>query len=411
MKRIQFRIWSMVFYGFWLLSFQSFFPLYLTAQHQDGNTALILEDVGNSIENTIEFAISKREFKTIKKVKTQKLYFEDREVTVNDKVYFAKEFHTRGQTSHDFRRKSLAIGFDKKVGFLKNGNQVRLKHVDALNLVWDKYYIRNRLAFGLMDKIQLSELFHTYGQVKINGSSEGVYLLIERPQDWALKKHNSPFIIRRGYDHRVDKLKTVHHLDSGLRQRYLEKYEHIYTIIEDYNAKELYQQLSKLIDVEMYMKWLAFNYLLRNGDYTDELYFYIDPEEDRFKLIPWDYDDVFSSEPHEGAEKRELCLGDRFIYSSEDPLDVKIAKDDYLYALYLEQFNKMLKQLTPEDFKVELESIYAELHPYYIKPEIISMSKYDWYNDADLENLKGELIWIYAQLVETRTRLLTQMKQ
>ena len=406
MKRILFRIRSKIFYGFWLLSFQSFFPLYLAAQHQNGNTPLIFEDVGNSIENTIEFAISKRAFKTIKKVKTQKIYFEDLEVTVNDKVYFAKEIHTRGQTSHDFRRKSFAIGFDKKVGFLKNGNQVRIKHVNALNLVWDKYYIRNHLAFGLMEKVGLSELFDSYANIKINGKNEGIYLLMERPQDWAFKKHNSPFIIRRGYDHRVDKLKTAHHLDSNIRQKYMEKYEHIYTIIEDYNAKELYQQLSKLIDVEMYMNWLAFNYLVSNGDYTDELYLYIDPKEERFKLIPWDYDDIFSSEPHEGNEDQNPILENKFIFSSEDPLDVKIAEDEYLYTIYIDQLKRLLTLLSPEIIKRELETIYEELHPYYSDQEIISISKYDWYKNANTEKLQKELNHIYTSLISLRSEIL-----
>ena len=31
-------------------------------------------------------------------------------------------------------------------------------------------------------------------------------MVIERPEDWAMKKKNSPLIIRRGYNHTIDKM-------------------------------------------------------------------------------------------------------------------------------------------------------------------------------------------------------------
>jgi spore coat protein H len=359
-----------------------------------------------TIENKLELSISNRDFSRIKKVKGKHVYLENQNVNFNGEHFFAKEIHTRGQTSHYFRRKSFAITLDKKTGISHNGETEKFKHFNALNLVWDKCYIGNRLAFGLMKKIQLSGLYYAYGQIEINESSEGVYLFMERPQDWALKKHQSPFIIRRGYDHRVDKLKTIHHLDSGLRQRYLEDYQSIYELIKDDSGKQLYEKLSKYLDVEMYMKWLAFNYLVSNGDYTDEIYLYIDKKEDRFKLIPWDYDDIFSSEPHEGLDMVDPALKNKYIFSSEDPLDVKIAADEYLYALYLEQLKKILDQLTPEIIKLELELIYSELYPYYSDREIISMSKYDWHEHANIEKLKNELSYIYASLTGLRSEIL-----
>ena len=55
------------------------------------------------------------------------------------------------------------------------------------------------------------------------------------------------------------------------------------------------------------MRWLAFNFLVRDGDYTDEVYLYIDPELKKFKLIPWDYSNLFLTAPHEGtAERRKV---------------------------------------------------------------------------------------------------------
>ena len=62
--------------------------------------------------------------------------------------------------------------------------------------------------------------------------------------------------------------------------------------------------MSQWIDLDIYMKWLAFNFFIRNGDYTDEVYFYMDPATGKYRIIPWDYDDIFASGPHEGSEEK-----------------------------------------------------------------------------------------------------------
>ena len=93
------------------------------------------------------------------------------------------------------------------------------------------------------------------------------------------------------------------------------------------------------------MKWLAFNFIVKNGDYTDEVYFCIDPAVDKFKFIPWDYDDIFAIAPHEGNAIKKDAIGNKLIFSSEDKLDQKIANDAYLYHIYLSVFQKTLKLL------------------------------------------------------------------
>ena len=70
-------------------------------------------------------------------------------------------------------------------------------------------------------------------------------------------------------------------------------YKLIYKSLKKQNGEELYKTLNQWIDLDNYMKWLAFNFLVRNGDYTDEVFLYIDPEINKFKIIPWDYDDLF----------------------------------------------------------------------------------------------------------------------
>lgn len=147
------------------------------------------------------------------------------------------------------------------------------------------------------------------------------------------------------------------------------------------------------------MKWLAFNFFVRNGDYTDEVYFFVDPGTNKFSIIPWDYDDLFSAAPHEGNVESRKLLGDKLFFSTEDLLDKKIVTDPYLYKIYLIQFGELMNQLTTDVLKRVFENMYAELYPYYSNNEIISKSRYDLYKDANLINLKSDMLSLYKQLI------------
>ena len=46
----------------------------------------------------------------------------------------------------------------------------------------------------------------------INGRSEGVFMIIERPEDWAISKENSPLVRRRGYDQKIETNQTIKRL-------------------------------------------------------------------------------------------------------------------------------------------------------------------------------------------------------
>lgn len=154
------------------------------------------------------------------------------------------------------------------------------------------------------------------------------------------------------------------------------------------------------------MKWIAFNFFVRNSDYTDEVFFYIDPDNYKFNFIPWDYDDLFSSEPHEGFTESRRLLGDNLIFSTEDLLDKKIAEDEFLYKAYLVQLKELLNQLSPAVLKKIFEKTFEELYPYYSNEGIISLSKYDQFMNADMERLKKDMISLYKMLIITRDQYL-----
>jgi len=395
------------FINVFLLS--TFFSGFLYAQETHySSDKLSFIDLNRPIENRLELFLSEKEYNKLKKETGYKVSFKKRNIVFNGDTVIAREIHTRGQSTLKFRRKSYSLSFDRKVIVNKNNTSKEFKNIYALNLVLDKNYVNNRLAFALLQKIGFPDLYYSYGEIRINNQSEGICLFIERPQDWAFKE-GSPFIIRRGDHQDITKILKEKKLNPAQTQLFTDKYGNLYTYLDQYNGEELYKVLSEILNVEMYMQWLAFNFLVKNGDYTDEVYFYIEPGNNRYKIIPWDFDDIFSSVPHEGFDHIDPVIRDKYIFSSEDPLDVKIVEDEYLYSVYLDQLYDILTILSPDIIKGELEIIYSELYPYYSNEDIMTMSKFDWFDEANFTTLKNRLNSIYSYLLNTRHEILLKL--
>ena len=262
----------------------------------------------------------------------------------------------------------------------------------------------------MLERIRLFGLFYSFSELHINGNCEGIYMVIERPEDWAMKKKNSPLILRRGYNESIDKIEYSKILEKSESENFANYFKLIYKSLKKYKGEDLYKTLSQWIDLENYMKWLAFNFLVHNGDYTDELFLYIDPAINKFRVIPWDYDDLFLPAPHEGKEESQKILGDKFIFSSEDQLDIKIATDPYLYKIYLIQLKEVLEQLPDETLKEVFENTYAELLPYYSDRELIRMSDFDSHRETNLSKLENDMRSQFNQLKLNNNYFLNYLK-
>ena len=108
------------------------------------------------------------------------------------------------------------------------------------------------------------------------------------------------------------------------------------------------------------------------------------------------------------------AIGDKFIFSSEDKLDQKIANDSYLYSIYISTFKEVLELLSEKILKSIFETTYAELLPYIQKNEILQMVKYDLYKNVSVNSIENELENLFYNLIQTRvayTNYLDHVKQ
>jgi len=370
---------------------------------QPEDEKLNLTDLGCKIENSISLNITALDYEEIKAVTGKKAVVKARLLIINGDTLVPEEIVTRGQTTLYYRRKSYSFDLQSEASFSHGEKTRAFRKFYVLSLSMDRNYANNRLAFEMMESAGIFHLFYTFGELRINGQSEGICMILERPDDWAMKKKESPVLIRRGYNNNIDKLKSDKNADRETIKEYRTNFNQIYRSLYKYRGEELYKAISTWLETEEYMKWLAFNFFVRNGDYTDEVNFYIDPDSKKFGIIPWDYDDIFSVGPHEGYSESRKITGNKLVFSTEDELDKKIVSDPYMYKMYLVQFEKVMNELTPDMLKSIFEKTYAELYPYYSNEEIISLSKYDRFKNLNLSGLRSDMITLYDQLVISRS--------
>jgi spore coat protein H len=259
------------------------------------------------------------------------------------------------------------------------------------------------VAFDLMSHLDLFNLFYTYTEVIVNGKTQGVYLMVQKPKNYAFKQENANFMLRRDYDNKIKKTYFVGD-DSTYMSKYEEAFLAIYNDFVQKEGKEFYEELSEVLDVEQYFTWMAFNFLIGNKDYTDEVFFFNKASGDciKFGIIPWDYDDIFMEYPHEGYIVRQLNYGDKLAFSSEDALDYNLITNDYTYSKYLQTLADVIEEISVSELKNVFELTYQELYPYYNKKDILKVSKSDKYGKTNLKSLEINMQDTYSWLVQKR---------
>lgn len=318
-------------------------------------------------------------------------------VTFEKHPLFVREMRVRGRTTLDYQRKSFSLKLESPI-FVPGIDGQGLKELTRFKLVslsMDYTYINNRLAFGILEKAGVMPLFYKYVGLSINGENQGVYFLVEDPEQYA-PDIGSEFILRRDYRHNIEDAEYTPEQYYISEEDYISRFKGIYTQLPELEGPDLYEYLDQRLDLEQYFRKMGIEYLLKNGDYTDEVYFYsmAGQEEIRYRVIPWDYDDIFSYRPHEvgrywgtgtlfGERRYESYqdvideIGDKLVFSIEDDLDYIIAMDSFLYASYEKTMGEMINGFGKDDLKLLFDEIEKELRPFYNIEDVILQSQYD----------------------------------
>jgi hypothetical protein len=312
-------------------------------------------------------------------------------------VYPIDRFEIRGDNSLNFRRKSFGLNMDRKI-ILYNPEEQREKKYEEfkmLAMVYDYTYIENSTAVGLFKVVDLWPVYSFFTEVRLNNHTQGLYHFIEDPFEYFIEQTNSSFVIRRGYDH-VVKSWSIGPESQLSKDEHIARFRRIYTDLTQYSGQQMYDTLSEYMDMEQYFTKLSLDLLMKNGDYTDEIIFFTKHKGSKevFGVIPWDFDDIFADQPHEIGNPwapgtifgpREYAsmndiiadVGHKLLFSIEDDLDYKIAKDDFLYQQYLKTLRVVMGKTDLTAIDNIFDYTFEHISPFYANDSIVAQSRYD----------------------------------
>jgi len=316
---------------------------------------------------------------------------------LDDQPLDLDNFRVRGKSALNYRRKSYAVKLNTPI-LLEERDGSGLKELTRFKLIamaMDYTYIEERTGFGLLEQQDLMPLFYRFVELRLNGSTQGLYLLVEDPEQYYLE-HGSEYILRRGYYHSIEDSDYAPSFQYIPRETYESAFQEIYLNLTRLHGEELYNALDQRLNLKQYFRKIGMDYLLQNGDYSDEIYLYAMSNQDeiRFNIIPWDYDDLFKSNPHEVGitwgtgtlfgdrhypTHQDVLdeIGQKMIFSIEDDLDYTIVMDTFLYARYESTLAEMIGGISPEDIDELFNQVRNELTPFYNNTEVVKQSMYD----------------------------------
>ncbi|MEZ4825135.1 MAG: CotH kinase family protein [Bacteroidia bacterium] len=365
-----------------------------------------------SPSNKIEITMPARNLRQLHEVREKRDIMKKAEMTINGKAAAPVSIRIRGQSSLGFQRKSLNIKLQDKAVFLNGEQTYAMKEFYLIGMTMDQYYYRSYLSYSCLKYMGLFPMFFAYTEVYINGETQGVYMVVEKPHE-CMKKQDAPCVIRRGYSHKIEEVKYMAKKTNLPERAFTEAYDLVYQLPEKYSGKELYNAWNEYLDVDAYMRWLAFNFFIMNGDYADEVYLYALPGKDsvRFGIIPWDYDDILVGNP----QRKDLFIfhkgwHNKYMYMAEEKIDQIIAGDKWLHRHYLEILQEVMDEFPPEKMQEIFDSVVAELSPFYLSAETISMSRYDEDGAIKSADFPQEMKASLDYLIARREWLLTHLK-
>lgn len=345
-------------------------------------------------------------------------------LTYHDEIYDVHSFKLRGQSALNYRRKSYNVVLIQPLPRTNQRNML-INDFRLLALTADYTYIENYISYNFFRKLGMMPLFFQYIEVIINEETHGLYIFIENPEYHVLHKMENDFILRRGYQGTIDNYKYSTSAKYPV-ENYIDRFADIYEYILLYSGKELYDSLRRIFNVDHYLIKIAYDYLIKNGDYTDEIYFYTTSKDSIFfDVMPWDYDDIFADQPHEigndwgvgkafgeriytSQEDIINDVGEILMYSIEDDLDYKMARDPFIYNKYL----TALRTLTDIITEAYIDSVFTitdtELNLFLSDNEIIEQSYYDK-DPFNLNNYRSNINAKKQLIIEYRNQILNDL--
>lgn len=356
----------------------------------------------------IKIYISKSQYHSLQSTGSGKLILADPVMLFNQDTARVKEIHARGNNSLKFKRKSLSIELDKSITVIESNQKIHLKKFNLLNLAMDKHLWHNRWSNLNMATLRMFPLYSSYCKVWINDEPQGIFLLVEKTQH-AKARLKSPYMLRRGIDHAISD-EYFDEADQESAKKYRKQFQSIYSGINSKSGNALAAHLQKIINLDNYFQFIGFNYLVTNGDYADEVFFYIEPQHEWFEVIPWDYDDILRPVPHEGRTVRNQQFQDKKLFSLEEPLDRAIAGNKTLYDRYEQSLKKLLLTIDSASLTAAAYQVINELEQVSADKSMADVTLFLDSKPFDMAQAKDDILLSLDFILKRRKWILGELK-
>jgi hypothetical protein len=272
----------------------------------------------------------------------------DVELAIEGGPHFRILSRVRGSSSANVARKSLSLRLLSSQHFV---DDISLRRFFLINLYADPTGFKNRWCFEMLKELGLYMGYHELATVEFNAESQGLYMLLERPEDAIRRTHPDTVSVFR---------RRTHHFQPKYREPGTDAWEAVRALEECHTTDDFKEQercYQRTLDLEQYFQWRAFNSLVQNGDSIDELFYYerrADPHSPgRLRIMAWDFDDI----QHEPAHPHRV-YPDPLMWAAEGELDREIISNPILYARYAAALRGLLNErLTEERLTAELDSV------------------------------------------------------
>ncbi|MCK5075364.1 MAG: CotH kinase family protein, partial [Calditrichia bacterium] len=345
-------------------------------------------------------------------------------------------FRLRGNTSRYSQKKSFKLSFNKFV----SGRE--FYGVDKMNLNGehnDPSIIRSKLCWDIFQKIGITASRAAHAEVYINDEYYGLYISVEHIDDEFLQKNFTDdsgnlwkclwpadlAIIGSGNpeDYHPDAEGRPYELRTNEEEYDYSQLARFISIINNTPDELLADSLEKILNVPDVIKYFAIDVLTGSWDdywfLKNNYYLYHMPSEDKFHLIPYDYDNTFSIDWFE----KDWAIINPYQFGSDEsrPLaDRILANAQYrdLFTHFLQFYSENVLELSLWETRIDslkdMITTFAENDTYRtldygftIDDFHNSYSSSSYYNQHVKRGLKefinerdisidGQLSWVYG---------------
>ncbi|MCJ7773739.1 MAG: CotH kinase family protein, partial [Desulfobacterales bacterium] len=232
---------------------------------------------------------------------------------------------------------------------------LKLKKFYLMNMIFDPHFFKMRFSYKLLHRVGLFPSYHQFVSLKVNGKPQGIYLLVERPEDAIVRTQNEVMGVYRRRNPK-DGRQVFETKFQKPQETENWPIDRLHDILQTMRGEELVREIQKIMDLDAYLTWLAFNSLVMCSDTSDEIYYYIvlskDFPEGRIEFAAWDYDDIMN------PDLPDYAIKDPLLFGCENEFDRVIQSNPVLYTLYK---NTLKNLLTDKMTKTHLKTILKEV--------------------------------------------------